>query len=65
MKKTLLKVDDPLDIHIEISGNGNLKQLDMPKLSLPQDLEKYPEETKSNIKVSENGIYGKRNFINL
>ena len=63
VKKTFLKVDDPLDIHIEISGNGNLKQLDMPKLSLPQDLEKYPEETKSNIKVNEKGIYGKRNFI--
>ena len=65
VKKTLLKVDDPLDIHIEISGNGNLKQLDMPKLSLPQDLEKYPEETKSNIKVSENGIYGKKKLHQL
>ncbi|MEC7005439.1 MAG: BatD family protein, partial [Bacteroidota bacterium] len=65
VRKTLLKVDDPLDIHIEISGNGNLKQLDMPKLSLPQDLEKYPEETKSNIKVSENGIYGKKKLHQL
>ena len=65
VRKTLLKVDDPLDIHIEISGNGNLKQLDIPKLSLPQDLEKYPEATKSNIKVSENGIYGKKKLHQL
>ena len=65
VKKTFLKVDDPLDIHIEISGNGNLKQLDMPKLSLPQDLEKYPEETKSNIKVNEKGIYGKKKLHQL
>lgn len=65
VKKTELNVDDPLDIHIEISGNGNLKQLDLPKLSFPQDLERYPEETKSNIKVSESGIYGNKNLHQL
>jgi len=59
IKNTELNVDDPLDINIEISGNGNLKQLELPNLILPQDLEKYPEEIKSNIKVNINGIVSK------
>ena len=65
IKKTELNVDDPLDINIEISGNGNLKQLELPNLDLPQDLEKYPEEIKSNIKVNVNGISGKKKLHQL
>jgi len=65
IKKTELNVDDPLDINIEISGNGNLKQLELPNLNLPQDLEKYPEEIKSNIKVNINGISGKKKLHQL
>ena len=65
IKKTKLNVDDPLDINIEISGNGNLKQLELPNLNLPQDLEKYPEEIKSNIKVNINGISGKKKLHQL
>ena len=65
IKNTELNVDDPLDINIEISGNGNLKQLELPNLNLPQDLEKYPEEIKSNIKVNTNGISGKKKLHQL
>ena len=65
IKNTQLNVDDPLDINIEISGNGNLKQLELPNLNLPQDLEKYPEEIKSNIKVNINGISGKKKLHQL
>ena len=65
IKKTELNVDDPLDINLEISGNGNLKQLELPNLDLPQDLEKYPEEIKSNIKVNVNGISGKKKLHQL
>ena len=65
IKKTELNVDDPLDINIEISGNGNLKQLELPNLDLPQDLEKYPEEIKSNITVNVNGISGKKKLHQL
>ena len=65
IKNTELNVDDPLDINIEISGNGNLKQLELPNLNLPQDLEKYPEEIKSNIKVNINGISGKKKLHQL
>ena len=49
-----------LDFEINISGNGNLKQIKLPKINFPKDLEKYPEELKSKIKLSENGISGRK-----
>jgi len=63
--KNDLKVDEALDVGIEISGNGNLKQLKLPEISYPQDLEKYPEELKSSIKINEKGIYGKKKISQL
>ena len=56
----ILKVDDPLDVTIEISGNGNLKQLKLPSVKYPSDFEIFPEENKEKIKVSSNGISGKK-----
>ena len=55
-----LKVDDPLDITVEISGNGNLKQLKIPQINYPTDFEVFPEENKEKIKVSTAGISGKK-----
>lgn len=57
---TELKVDEPLDVTIEISGNGNLKQLQIPEISYPSDFEVFPSENKEQIKVSNNGISGKK-----
>ena len=60
ISKEELNVDEALDFEINISGNGNLKQIKLPKINFPKDLEKYPEELKSKIKLSENGISGKK-----
>ncbi len=57
---TELKVDEPLDVTIEISGNGNLKQLQIPEISYPSDFEVFPSENKEQVKVSNNGISGKK-----
>ena len=56
----ILKVDDPLDVTIEVSGNGNLKQLKLPSVKYPSDFEIFPEENNEKIKVSSNGISGKK-----
>ena len=56
----VLKVDDPLDVTIEVSGNGNLKQLKLPSVKYPSDFEIFPEENNEKIKVSSNGISGKK-----
>ena len=60
ISKKELNVDEALDFEITISGNGNLKQIKLPKINFPKDLEKYPEEVKSKIKLSENGISGRK-----
>ena len=47
--------------HIQMSiRKRNLQQLKFPKIEYPQDFEKYPEETKSNLKITENGTTGKQ-----
>ena len=65
ISKNELKVDEALDISIEISGNGNLKQLNLPKVEYPQDFEQFPEETKSRININVNGISGKKQLSQL
>jgi hypothetical protein len=65
ISKEELKVDEALDFEVSISGNGNLKQIKLPKLNFPKDLEKYPEEIKSKIQLSENGISGRKKLNQL
>ena len=65
ISKEELNVDEALDFEIKISGNGNLKQLKFPKINFPKDLEKYPEEIKSKIQSSENGISGRKKLHQL
>ncbi len=63
--KKELKVDDALDLSIEISGKGNLKQLSIPKINFPQDLEQYPQDIKSKINITSNGIFGSKKVSQL
>ncbi len=65
ISKNELEVDQALDFEIKISGNGNLKQLKFPNIDFPKDLEKYPEEIKSRIQLSENGISGRKTLNQL
>ena len=65
ISKNELEVDQALDFEIKISGIGNLKQLKFPNIDFPKDLEKYPEEIKSRIQLSENGISGRKTLNQL
>jgi hypothetical protein len=65
VSKNNLKVDEALDINIEITGNGNLKQLSFPKINYPQDLEQFPQEVKSKISINSKGISGKKQLSQL
>ena len=65
ISKNELEVDQALDFEIKISGNGNLKQLKFPNIDFPKDLEKYPEEIKSKIQISENGVSGRKTLNQL
>ena len=65
ISKNELEVDQALDFEIKISGYGNLKQLKFPNIDFPKDLEKYPEEIKSRIQLSENGVSGRKTLNQL
>lgn len=65
ISKNELEVDQALDFEIKLSGIGNLKQLKFPKIDFPKDLEKYPEEIKSRIQLSENGVSGRKTLNQL
>ncbi|MDO4782752.1 MAG: BatD family protein [Capnocytophaga felis] len=56
--KTTLKSNESLQAKVEISGSGNLKLFDIPKLTFPTALEVYNPEKKDNITTSISGMRG-------
>ncbi|MDO4229493.1 MAG: BatD family protein [Capnocytophaga sp.] len=57
--KTELKSNESLQAKVEISGNGNLKLFDIPKLVFPTALEVYNPEKKDDINTSLSGMHGR------
>ena len=57
-----LKANDALNLKITVSGKGNIKLLDAPKLELPADFEVYDPEIKDNFTTNSTGISGSRTF---
>lgn len=57
--KKELKSNESLQAKVEISGSGNLKLFDMPKLTFPTALEVYNPEKKDNITTSISGMRGR------
>lgn len=62
ISKTNIKVNEAIDIKINISGNGNLNLFDDPSLDLPNDFDQFDPEIKRNIKTSSNGTSGNISF---
>lgn len=57
--KKALKATESLQAKVEISGKGNLKLLERPKLTLPGSLEVYDPEYKQSISTNLSGMQGK------
>jgi BatD DUF11 like domain len=57
--KTTLKLNETAQIKIEIQGRGNLKLIDLPKLTAPNGLEVYEPEHKEKISTTLRGMQGK------
>lgn len=56
--RTKLKTGEPLDLKIQVSGNGNLKLFTMPKPAEQASLEMYDPEHKENVQVLFSGMTG-------
>lgn len=56
--KTQLNATESLQAKIEVSGKGNLKLFELPKLNTPSSLEVYEPEHKENVRTNLSGMQG-------
>lgn len=62
LSRDSVNVNDALNFRVVISGNGNLKLAEAPRLSLPPDIEVYDPKVTDNIKNTLSGTSGQRTF---
>jgi len=62
LTKKQLTANDATTLTIRISGNGNLKLINAPKVDLPVDFDVYDTKTTENIKNTDAGASGYRQF---
>ncbi|MEZ5004530.1 MAG: BatD family protein [Chitinophagales bacterium] len=60
--KTETKVDDPITLKVKISGNGNIKLLDIPDFELPQSFEVYDPKIDEVISKKSYTIGGSKTY---
>ena len=60
-----INIDEPIDLNIKISGNGNINHLEIPTSDFPKMFDVYPPESKDNINITSNGVSGSKevNYI--
>ncbi|WP_431132721.1 BatD family protein [Psychroserpens mesophilus] len=56
--KTELNASESLQARVEVTGNGNLKLFELPKLRLPNSLEVYEPEHNENVNTNLGGMQG-------
>jgi len=56
--KESLKANESTQLKVSISGKGNLKLFEIPKVVTPQELEVYTPEHKENLRTSVSGTKG-------
>ncbi|MDR3180719.1 MAG: BatD family protein [Prevotellaceae bacterium] len=54
--------NDALSLIVKISGEGNIKLVEMPKVEFPPHFETYDVKTSDNMKTSSSGISGAKQF---
>ncbi len=59
---TNVKENDAITLRIDVSGNGNIKLINAPKLKLPADFEVYDPKTQSNYNATAEGLTGNISF---
>ena len=58
--KTQLDASESLQVKVEVSGKGNLKLFELPKLTLPSSLEVYEPERNDRIRTPLSGMQGSK-----
>lgn len=60
--KDKVKANEGINLKITISGKGNLKLIDAPKMNFPDEFESYDPKTNENISANQNGVSGSKTF---
>ena len=58
LDKTDVKANDPVKLHVVVSGIGNLKLIKQPVVEFPKDFDKYDAKITDNTKLTANGVEG-------
>ena len=59
---TSVKENDAITLRIDVTGSGNIKLINAPKLKLPADFEVYDPKTQSNYTATADGLNGNISF---
>lgn len=62
LDKKETKAHDAVTLKIKISGKGNLKLIDPPKIDFPPDFETYDPKVNANVTASMAGVSGNKTF---
>lgn len=58
LDKETVKAGDPVNVHVVVSGVGNMKLLKQPELTVPKDFDKYDAKQTDKTKLSADGVSG-------
>ena len=58
MEQTEVKANDPVKLHVVVSGVGNMKLLKQPIVKFPKDFDVYDAKVTDNTKLTVNGLEG-------
>ena len=56
--KNTLKANESAQIKVAVSGKGNLKLFELPKIETPKELEVYQPERKEKVQITTTGLKG-------
>jgi uncharacterized glyoxalase superfamily protein PhnB len=62
MDRNEVRSNEAVNLTVTISGEGNLFQVQKPKIDFPPDIEAYDPKVSDNIKVTAGGISGSKTF---
>jgi tetratricopeptide (TPR) repeat protein len=58
LDKTEVKANDPVRLHVVVSGVGNMKLIKQPEVVFPKDFDKYDAKITDKTKLTANGLEG-------
>ena len=62
LDKKETKAHDAVNLKIKITGKGNIRLIDSPKIEFPPDFEKYDPKENVSVNVTTNGVTGSKTF---